>query len=105
IGAAVRGRAAPGTRRPGRPASSWRRAPSREPYAGADLLDRDDRKRRADDCRLRSGLARVRQLLDDRRKDPRMVKDMYEIGELPPIGEVPARMHAMAVRPDRYGAP
>jgi crotonyl-CoA carboxylase/reductase len=34
-----------------------------------------------------------------------MAKDVYEIGELPPVGEVPARMHAMTVRPDRYGAP
>jgi crotonyl-CoA carboxylase/reductase len=34
-----------------------------------------------------------------------MGKDLYEIGELPPIGEVPVQMHAMAVRPDRYGDP
>jgi crotonyl-CoA carboxylase/reductase len=32
-------------------------------------------------------------------------KDLYEIGELPPIGEVPARMHAQLVRPERYGEP
>jgi crotonyl-CoA carboxylase/reductase len=34
-----------------------------------------------------------------------MGKDVYEVGELPPIGEVPAQMHAMLVRPDRYGEP
>src|SRR4051812_44109822 len=34
-----------------------------------------------------------------------MAKDLYDIGELPPIGEVPARMHAMLVRPDRFGEP
>ena len=34
-----------------------------------------------------------------------MGKDVYEIGELPPIGEVPARMHAQLVRPDRFGEP
>jgi crotonyl-CoA carboxylase/reductase len=34
-----------------------------------------------------------------------MGKDLYEIGELPPIGEVPATMHAQLVRPDRYGEP
>jgi crotonyl-CoA carboxylase/reductase len=34
-----------------------------------------------------------------------MAKDLYEIGELPPVGEVPARMHAQLVRPDRYGEP
>ncbi len=32
-------------------------------------------------------------------------KDVYEIGEIPPVGEVPARMHAQLVRPDRYGEP
>jgi crotonyl-CoA carboxylase/reductase len=34
-----------------------------------------------------------------------MSKDLYEIGETPPIGHVPARMHAQVVRPDRYGQP
>ncbi len=34
-----------------------------------------------------------------------MAKDLYEIGELPPIGEVPAKMHAQVVRPDRFGEP
>jgi crotonyl-CoA carboxylase/reductase len=34
-----------------------------------------------------------------------MSKDLYEIGELPPVGEVPARMHAQLVRSDRFGEP
>jgi crotonyl-CoA carboxylase/reductase len=34
-----------------------------------------------------------------------MAKDLYEIGEIPPVGKVPARMHAQLVRPDRYGDP
>ncbi|MEA2579784.1 MAG: crotonyl-CoA carboxylase/reductase [Actinomycetota bacterium] len=34
-----------------------------------------------------------------------MANDLYEIGELPPIGEVPAKMHAQLVRPDRFGEP
>jgi crotonyl-CoA carboxylase/reductase len=34
-----------------------------------------------------------------------MGKDVYEVGEIPPVGEVPARMHAQLVRPDRYGEP
>jgi crotonyl-CoA carboxylase/reductase len=34
-----------------------------------------------------------------------MGKDLYEIGELPPIGEVPPRMHAQLVRPERFGEP
>jgi crotonyl-CoA carboxylase/reductase len=32
-------------------------------------------------------------------------KDLYEIGEIPPVGEVPARMHAQLVRPERFGDP
>jgi len=32
-------------------------------------------------------------------------KDLYEIGEIPPLGEVPRRMHAQLVRPERYGEP
>ena len=34
-----------------------------------------------------------------------MGKDLYGIGELPPVGEVPPTMHAQLVRPDRYGEP
>jgi crotonyl-CoA carboxylase/reductase len=34
-----------------------------------------------------------------------MSKDLYEIGEIPPVGEVPARMHAQLTRPERYGEP
>ncbi len=34
-----------------------------------------------------------------------MGKDVYEIGEIPPVGDVPARMHAQLVRPDRFGEP
>ena len=34
-----------------------------------------------------------------------MPKDVYDIGELPPLGEVPPLMHAQLVRPDRYGDP
>ena len=34
-----------------------------------------------------------------------MGKDLYDIGDVPPVGEVPARMHAQVVRPDRLGEP
>ncbi len=34
-----------------------------------------------------------------------MAKDVYDIGEIPPIGEVPARMVAQVIRPERYGEP
>lgn len=34
-----------------------------------------------------------------------MTNDLYEIGQVPPIGEVPARMHAQLVRPERFGEP
>jgi crotonyl-CoA carboxylase/reductase len=34
-----------------------------------------------------------------------VTKDLYDVGEIPPLGEVPARMHAQLVRPERYGDP
>ena len=34
-----------------------------------------------------------------------MPKDVYEIGEIPPLGEVPARMVAQVIRPERFGEP
>ena len=34
-----------------------------------------------------------------------MAGDLYEIGEIPPVGQVPRAMHAQLVRPDRYGEP
>ncbi|MEQ9121410.1 MAG: crotonyl-CoA carboxylase/reductase [Alphaproteobacteria bacterium] len=36
---------------------------------------------------------------------PGGLKDLYEIGELPPLGHVPARMYAWAIRRERHGAP
>jgi crotonyl-CoA carboxylase/reductase len=33
------------------------------------------------------------------------VKDIYEIGEMPPIGQVPKRMVAQVIRQDRFGVP
>src|SRR5438445_168474 len=32
-------------------------------------------------------------------------KDLYEVGEIPPLGHVPARMYAWAIRRDRHGPP
>ena len=32
-------------------------------------------------------------------------KDLYEIGEIPPLGHVPARMYAWAIRRERHGPP
>tara|TARA_R110002110_G_scaffold287144_3_gene501426 strand:- start:81 stop:1361 length:1281 start_codon:yes stop_codon:yes gene_type:complete len=32
-------------------------------------------------------------------------KDLYEIGEIPPLGHVPKQMHAWAIRRDRHGPP
>ncbi|MEL6373177.1 MAG: crotonyl-CoA carboxylase/reductase [Pseudomonadota bacterium] len=32
-------------------------------------------------------------------------KDLYEIGEIPPLGHVPRSMYAWAIRPDREGPP
>ena len=33
------------------------------------------------------------------------LKDLYDIGEVPPLGHVPARMHAWAIRKERHGPP
>jgi crotonyl-CoA carboxylase/reductase len=33
------------------------------------------------------------------------LKDAYEIGEIPPLGEVPRYMHAQLIRPERFGEP
>ena len=35
----------------------------------------------------------------------RPVKDLYEIGEIPPLGHVPKQMYAWAIRRDRHGPP
>lgn len=37
--------------------------------------------------------------------DDRPVKDLYEIGEIPPLGHVPKQMYAWAIRKDRHGPP
>ncbi|GGL60840.1 crotonyl-CoA carboxylase/reductase [Streptomyces fumigatiscleroticus] len=34
-----------------------------------------------------------------------MTADLYAIGDKPPLGHVPARMHAAVIRPERYGEP
>jgi crotonyl-CoA carboxylase/reductase len=33
------------------------------------------------------------------------LKDLYDIGEIPPLGHVPATMHAWAIRKERHGPP
>jgi crotonyl-CoA carboxylase/reductase len=33
------------------------------------------------------------------------LKDLYAIGQIPPLGHVPARMHAWAIRKERHGPP
>ena len=32
-------------------------------------------------------------------------KDLYEIGEIPPLGHVPKTMYAWTIRKDRHGPP
>ncbi len=32
-------------------------------------------------------------------------KDLYEIGEMPPLGYVPKQMYAWAIRRERHGEP
>ena len=33
------------------------------------------------------------------------LKDLYQIGEIPPLGHVPAQMHAWVIRKERHGPP
>ena len=33
------------------------------------------------------------------------LKELYDLGEMPPRGEVPQKMHAFMVRQDRFGEP
>ena len=33
------------------------------------------------------------------------LKDLYDIGEMPPLGHVPPQMHAWAIRKERHGPP
>src|SRR5262244_377164 len=33
------------------------------------------------------------------------MKDLYKLGETPPLGQVPARMLAQVIRQDRFGEP
>ncbi|MGD1877876.1 MAG: crotonyl-CoA carboxylase/reductase [Kiloniellaceae bacterium] len=33
------------------------------------------------------------------------LKDLYEVGEIPPLGHVPAKMHAWVIRRERHGEP
>lgn len=33
------------------------------------------------------------------------IKDLYEVGEMPPLGHVPKKMYAWAIRRERHGAP
>jgi crotonyl-CoA carboxylase/reductase len=33
------------------------------------------------------------------------LKSLYELGDAPPLGNVPERMHAQVIRPERYGEP
>jgi crotonyl-CoA carboxylase/reductase len=34
-----------------------------------------------------------------------MARDLYQVGDLPPLGDVPARMYAQVIRPERFGEP
>ena len=33
------------------------------------------------------------------------LKDLYEVGEIPPLGHVPEKMYAWAIRKERHGPP
>lgn len=36
---------------------------------------------------------------------PETLKDLYEVGEIPPLGHVPKHMYAWAIREERHGEP
>src|SRR4030095_10949360 len=36
---------------------------------------------------------------------PAPIKSLYELGEIPPLGHVPERMYAWAIRKERHGPP
>lgn len=42
---------------------------------------------------------------DNLTKGDAPLKDLYEIGEIPPLGHVPEKMYAWAIRQDRHGPP
>ena len=41
----------------------------------------------------------------DIRPETTDTKDLYEVGEIPPLGHVPSRMYAWAIRRERHGTP
>jgi len=42
---------------------------------------------------------------DTKKEKPEIFKDLYEIGEVPPLGHVPKSMYAWAIRRERHGDP
>jgi crotonyl-CoA carboxylase/reductase len=50
-------------------------------------------------------MGNAQQANDNREAEDRLVKDLYEIGEIPPLGHVPKSMYAWTIRPDRHGPP
>ncbi|MGD9867109.1 MAG: crotonyl-CoA carboxylase/reductase [Hyphomicrobiales bacterium] len=43
--------------------------------------------------------------LKDVSATPGNIKDLYDLGEIPPLGHVPKNMHAWVIRQDRHGPP
>ena len=42
---------------------------------------------------------------DDQSEENVVLKDLYEVGEIPPLGHVPPKMYAWAIRRERHGPP
>src|ERR1700688_1346454 len=51
------------------------------------------------------GSADVIELHGNGSSKPPVPKDLYEVGEIPPLGHVPERMYAWAIRRERHGEP
>src|SRR5580704_13350398 len=45
------------------------------------------------------------EILTSKSVAPAPLKDLYEIGEIPPLGHVPSKMYAWAIRKERHGPP
>src|SRR5580704_155132 len=56
-------------------------------------------------CRTPQGSTRMSAVAKLQTPSAGSPKDLYALGEVPPLGHVPARMHAWAIRRERHGPP
>jgi crotonyl-CoA carboxylase/reductase len=57
-------------------------------------------------CGIRAPMMEKQMALDENTPAPTaVIKDLYEVGEMPPLGHVPAQMFAWTIRRERHGEP